>query len=230
MKGKVKTLTEETYEMKGENDTIVPKLQGKAVFEFTKDGELKKKTTSYDDYENIIAYSRFERGRAMRIDKEIITPAYIDKDSSRFFVIDNYNERLVTWGNYNHEYARIDTTLIRYSGDMIKITPLSNIRKLTITETRDGRGNLIRETRSLRGKPASWCEWVFDEDGLLINEIGTRPGGYGVMEDYGLFYEYGNFDKQGNWLLKKIKRREIEYDENSEISTTGIVVRQIKYY
>lgn len=230
MKGKVKSLAQETYEMKWNNDTIVRELQGKETFKFTKKGELKKKTLSYDDYENSITYSLYENGRAVRFEQEIRKPDYIDKDSSRIFVIDNNKERLVTWRNYNHEYAQIDTTLIRYFGDMTEITPLANNRRLKITELRDSLGNLTRETRSLRGRTASWCEWAFDENDLLISEIGTRPGAFGMMDDYSFFYEYGNFDKRGNWRLKKVKVKEFEYGENSDTITTKIIIRQIKYY
>jgi hypothetical protein len=51
MKGKVKTSTEETFDLKWENDKIVHESQGKTVSEFTKKGELKKKTLSHDNYE-----------------------------------------------------------------------------------------------------------------------------------------------------------------------------------
>jgi hypothetical protein len=70
----------------------------------------------------------------------------------------------VTWSNYNHDYARIDTTLIRYYGEITEITPLSNFRRLQIREIRDPRENLIGETRLLRRKHASWCDWVYDEN------------------------------------------------------------------
>lgn len=230
MKGKVKTLTEETFELKWNNDTIVQESQGVIVFEFTKKGELKSKTTSYDDYKNTIIYSRYENGRAMRFDREISKPAYTDKDSSRLFVIDHKNEKLVTWSNYNHDYAYIDTTLIRCYGSITEITPLSNLRKLKITEVRDDRGNLVRENRSLRDKIASWCEWVYDENDLLISKSGTRPGGFGMMDDYSFFYDYEDFDKRGNWRKKTVKVKEYEYEENSRLITTSIVVRQIRYY
>lgn len=230
MKGKVKTLTEETFELKWNNDTIVSELQGKVIFEFTKKGELKKKTTSYDDYKNIIIYSHYENGRAMRFHQEIINPTYTDKDSNRIFVIDNNNERLVTWRNYNHDYTQTDTTLIRYIGEITEITPLSNFRKLKITEIRNNQGDLIRETRSLREKSASWYEWVYDENGLLISKNGTKPSAFGMMDDYSYFYEYKDFDKHGNWHMKTVKISEIEYDNNSDLIGTRIVKRQIKYY
>lgn len=230
MKGKVKTSTEETYDLKWENDEIVREYQGKMVYDFSKDGKLIKKTTLYDDYESTIVYSRFEDGRAMRIDQTITQPHYTDKDSTRIFVIDNYNDRLVTWRNYNSEYAQTDTTLIRYLGEMTEITPLSNIRKLSITETRDSRGNLIRETRTLRGRTASWCMWDYDENGLLISEFGTEPGAFGVMDDYSFFYEYQDFDKRGNWRRKLVKQRGRQYDEESEMIPTRIIERKIKYY
>lgn len=230
MKGKVKTLTEETFELKWDNDTIVHESQGKEIFEFTKKGELIKKTISYDDYESKITYSLFENGRAMRFEQEIIKPTYIDKDSSRLFVIDNNNERLVTWRNYNHDYAMTDTTLIRYYGEITELTPLSHFRRLKITEIRDSVGNLIRETRSLREKNASWCEWIYGENGLLVSKSGTQPSTWGMMDDYSFFYDYADFDKRGNWRLKIVKVREIEYDENSDMITTRIIKRQIKYY
>lgn len=231
MKGKVKVLTEETFELKWKDDSIVHELQGKEVFEFTKKGDLKKKTISYDGYEKSITYSQYENGRAIRFEQEINDQGHIDKDSSRIFVIDSNNERLVTWINYNHEYAYTDTTLIQYIGDEIReITPLSNLRKLKIKEIRDNQGNLIRETRLLRGKTASWCEWAYDENSLLISESGTRPSAFGMMDDYSYYYEYEDFDKRGNWRTKKVKVKEVEYEENSKLVTTRIVKRQIKYY
>lgn len=230
MKGKVKTSTEQTFDLKWENDEVVEELKGKAVFEFTKKGELKKKTTSYDDYVKSITYSEYEDGRAMRFEQEITESASLDRDSSRIFIVDNKNERLVTWRNYNHEYTDVDTTLIRYMGDITEITPLSNWRKLQIDETRDRRGNLVRETRSLRGKRASWCDWVYDENDLLVEESGTKPGGFGMMDDYSYFYEYDDFDKRGNWRRKVVKVRKNQYEEDSEMVTTTIIRRQIKYY
>ena len=74
MKGKVKKVTEETYIMKWEDGSLIRELKEKAVFEFAKDGRLIRKTTSYDDYENTITYSRFKDGRAMRFDQVIRTP------------------------------------------------------------------------------------------------------------------------------------------------------------
>lgn len=230
MKGKVKMLTEETFELKWKDDALVYESKGKAVFEFTKRGELRKKTTLYDDYENTITYSQYQNGRAMRFDQQISRPTYTDKDSSRIFIVDNNNEQLVTWRNYNHDYAQIDTTLIRYSGEIAIITPLSNLRRLEVREVRDSLGNLIRETRSLRGKPASWCQWVYDDKGLLVSESGTKPSSFGLTDDYSFFYEYENFDKRGNWRQKIVKVKESEYDEDSDMVTTRIVKRQIKYY
>lgn len=125
-----------------------------------------KKTISYDDYENKITYSLFENGRAIRFEQEIIKPTYIDKDSSRLFVINN-NERFVTW--YNHDYAMIDATLIRYYGEITELTPLSHFRKLKITEICDSVGNLLRETRSLRDK-FSYVSVIFKQ----INEPGKN--------------------------------------------------------
>lgn len=230
MKGKVKTVTQETFELKWDNDTIVQEWQGKEVFEFTKKGELIKKTTSSDDYENMITYSQHENGRAIRFEQEIRKPSYIDKDSSRIFVIDSRNEMLVTWNNYNHDYAYIDTTLIRYYGKITEITPLSNLRRLKITETRDDQGNLVWETRSLRDKDASWHEWIYNENGLLVSENGTRPSLFGMIDDYSFFYEYKDFDKRGNWRIKIVNVKQNEYDENSDMITKRIVKRRIRYY
>ena len=230
MKGKVKTSTEEAFELKWDNDTVAQESQGVVVYEFTEEGELKSKTTSYDDYKNTITYSQYENGRAMRFDQEISRPAYIDKDSSRIFVIDNKNERLVTWRSYNNDYACTDTTLIRYIGEIREITPLSNLRKLEITEIYDSRGNLIRETRSLRGKLGSWCVWDYDENDLLASESGTQPAGFGMMDDYNLFYDYKDFDKKGNWCLKTVNVKENQYDDDGDMITKRIIKREIKYY
>lgn len=230
MKGRVKTVNQETFELKWDNDMVVEELQGKEIFHFTKKGELKSKIISSDDYEKITTYSQYENGRAMRFGQEIRTPDYLDKDSSRLFIIDDRNEQLVTWRNYNREYSQIDTTLIRYTGEITEITPLYHFRKLEIMEVRDSLGNLIRETSSLGGRPGAWCMWTYDENDLLVSETGTKPAGFGMMDDYSFFYEYEDFDKHGNWRLKIVKVKESEYEENSDLITMRIIKRQIKYY
>ena len=229
MKGKVKTLTEETFEFKWNNDTIVQETQGIIVYEFTEKGELKNKTISSVDYKNAIKFSQYENGRAMRFDRIMSNADDINKDSIKLFIVDHKNERLVTWSNYNHDYARTDTTLIRYTGDEINITPLSDFRKLEITEIHDRRGNLIRETRSLRGRRVFECDWIYNEDDLLVNENGTQIGGFSI-DKYSFFYEYEDFDKSGNWRKKIVKMKEMEYDENKDKITHKIIVRQIRYY
>lgn len=231
MKGKVKTLTDEILEIELGNDTTIQKSRETVVFEFSKNGKLKSKSTSYEDYKNTIIYSQYENGRAMRFDREIITPEYTDKDSSRLFVIDNRNERLITWKNYNQNYAQTDTTLIYRTGDEIDITPLGHIRDLKITEVHDIRGNLIRETRSIRGSRAFEWDYIYDKNDLLVSEDGTKIGA-SYIGQYNFLYEYEDFDKQGNWRKKIVKGKEKEngYSFNSEKTIERITLRQITYY
>lgn len=227
MKGKVEKLTEEVYGFELADDTVSLKLEEKRIFEFSEKGELKKKTISYDDYEKILMYQMYEKGRPMRFEQEARTPLYTNKDSTRLFIIDDRNEYLVSWMNYNHEYATIDTTYINYLGNRTEIKIQAHFRELRIIEERDDNGNLVRETRYLRNSLGTSSQWFYNEDNLLI---GKESISFNYPGDSRVFYEYDEFDKQGNWLLKLVKERAEKYNENSELVTTRIVKRQIKYY
>lgn len=226
MKGKVKSATEEVYEISYQEDgKEIKKLQEERVFEFARNGELLRKTTSFDENKNIIIYKEYVEGRAIRFEREYISSrGIIDKDSVRLFTIDMFNDRLISWNRYNQDYSYIDTTLITYSFVMTEIKPLANNRRLEIWEKYDDRNNLIDEKRLLRGDIRSWYEQIYDENDLLVERKYIEPS------FYSLYYVYGKFDKHGNWQERRTQKNIDKYDDESPLITISLVVRKIKYY
>ncbi|NDV69307.1 hypothetical protein [Dysgonomonas sp. 25] len=225
MKGKVKTLTEEAYTVSYTADgKEEKKLEETRIFEFAKNGELKKKTVRYGENERVLTYKEYKEGRAIRFEREERTPERVDKDSIRLYVVDNFHDSLVSWNLYNTEYAYMDTTLLAYSSFMNEIKPLANKRRLEIWEQYDERGNLKDEKRLLRGDIRSWYERFYDEDDLLIKQQHIEPAYYAI------FYEYDKFDKRGNWCERKTLRQRDIYGDESDRVTTSLVIRRIKYY
>jgi hypothetical protein len=225
MKGKVKTLTEETYDISLKDDSIENrKLSEKRVFEFDKDGFLKKKTTYFGKDKNIITFRKNKAGRTVRFERQSYFSDQVAKDSIRLFEINKNNDLLVSWNNYNKEYASVDTTKIKYIADMTVIHPMANKGRLKIEEHYDKNGNMTQEWRTLYGDVRSWYEQFYDENNLLIKRQYIDP------HYYALHYFYDKYDKQGNWQERTIKQPVDKYDEDSELITISVTIRQIKYY
>jgi len=229
MKGKVKTLIELIYDLDATEDSENPVIGQTNTFEFSEKGALIKKTISYEGYEKSITYMQFENVRPLRFEQKIKSKYSTDKDSTRIYIIDHTNERLVTWSNYNHEYASVDTSLIYYYDNRTEITPLGKNRRLKIVETRDRNGNLINETKYLRGKMAAINVWEFDDNNLMIRSTKEQYNSFFPVNEH-LFFSYQNYDAKGNWLLKITTREEKQNDENDEIPTIGVIERKIEYY
>lgn len=228
MKGKVKTSTEEVYDISyDEKGKEIREFQEKRVFKFNKNGELTTKTILYGKKKDIFRYKGYDNFRPFQFEREFHDTTAIEKDSLRLITADKYTDYLISWIGYNTDHARIDSARIKYYYLENDIEPLNGISKLRINEIYDEKGNLVQERRYLRERLRRWYEDEYNEDNLHVKrQYLEHPSG--DLPEYE--FTYDKFDKKGNWREKKTWQKEYMYNPNSSLITTRIILRQLSYY
>lgn len=225
MKGKVKTMTEEVYDITQKDDKVNKKLKEKIIYNFDKEGKLID-WTKYDQIDTIITvFKEYNDKIPIRIESTTHTFNGIRKDSVRLFTLSPEYELLVGWRDYDQKEASYtDSTLINYYPQSMEITVLGKKPRTRMVERYDEKGNLIEASYSLDYDIKYLTNQTFNEDNLLTEVEIINGHNYSAIY---YLYSYHKFDKKGNWQ-ESITNYKTMYNENKTVIETK--VRDIQYY
>lgn len=226
MKGKVKTMTEEVYDIIQKDDnTQDKKLKETIIYNFDKEGKLID-WIKYDQIDTITTvFKEYNDKIPIRIESTTHTSNSVRKDSVHLFTLSPEYELLVGWRNYDQKEASYtDSTLINYYPQSMEITVLGKKPRTRMMERYDEKCNLIEVSYSLDYDIKYLTNQTFNEDNLLTEVEIINGHNYSAIY---YLYSYNKFDKKGNWRECTTNYKTMNSDNKTVIE---IKERNIKYY
>jgi len=225
MKGKVKTMTEEVYNITQKNDKENKKLKERVIYNFDKKGKLIDWVKCGQVDTIITVFKEYNDEIPTRIESTIRNFNSIRKDSVRLFTLSPDYALLVGWRNYDQkETSYTDSTLINYYPQSMEITILGKKTRTRMMERYDEKCNLIEVSYSLDYDIKYLTNQTFNEDNLLTEVEIINGDNYSAIY---YLYSYNKFDKKGNWS-ECVTNYKTAYNDNKTV--VEIKERTIEYY